>query len=323
VTVTSPTGQFNSNSTTWNPATTFTMSKNTGNKNFYYKDSAVGTYTIGATLTTRTTGKSWTASQIINIGVGQVLGTSTDNLPDTNSTGTSTATSTATTTTTEDYSSNNVTIVSTHYIEEDLSSYIEPTVFNLSAGRKRLSYIGTPVSLEAKHKLSTDLQSQNCNYLWTFGDGASSAGEKIEHIYKYAGDYNLVLNGNCGSTQSVSRTVIEVAEPKLTLSAVSDGSIAIMNNSKYEINLYAWKLSSPSQMYAFPLDTIIGANQKVIFPAEYTKISNVENVSLLDATGKSIALLANTMPLINGASISPAELVRFLESYKKLTNPQI
>jgi len=131
VTINSPTGQFNSNSTTWNPASTFTMSKNTGNKNFYYKDITEGTYTINATLMTRTTGKSWTTSQdIIISNTPPEVDSNVDAETDTD------ATSTA------DFSPSGP--ISTHYIQEDLSKYVEPvSVFELSAGRARPDVLHT------------------------------------------------------------------------------------------------------------------------------------------------------------------------------------
>jgi hypothetical protein len=298
VSVTSPTGQFNSNSTTWNPATTFTMSKNTGNKNFYYKDSALGSFTINATLTTRTTGKSWSTSQIINISntIEDIIATTTAT-----STGNITSTSTISIATTTN------PVISTHYIQEELSSYVEPTIFEISAGRNRLGYVGLPVNFTAKHKLSANLQNKNCNYVWTFGDGSSVEGEETEHIYKYIGDYNLVLNGECGELKSVSRAKVKIIETNLWLSVMTDGAIEIVNNGEYEINLYGWKLLSANQDYAFPLDTIISGGKKIVFPKEYIKIADTTGISLVDASGGRISTTASSV-----------SLEKFIEDYKKL-----
>src|SRR3989344_3426644 len=61
-TSTSPTGQFIS--TSGNPVTT-TMSKNTSNKNFLYKDPTAGTHTLQITATGRTSLQSYSVSQQI------------------------------------------------------------------------------------------------------------------------------------------------------------------------------------------------------------------------------------------------------------------
>ncbi len=264
VTVTSPTGQFNSNATTWNPSNTFTMSKNTANKNFYYKDTTVGTYTITATLTTRVTGKIWSASQnitigeeVINVGGGEVLGTSTPAVI---------ATST---------SSIPTTVVSTHYITESVSVYVEPTgIFEISAGRERSVYLGQVLFLEAKSKKSKDLEGKSCKYLWSMGDGFLRQGEEIKYSYKYPGQYNLVLNAKCGDRKSVSRTKVTVSDLNLSYDLSGFGELIIINQGSSEVNLYGFKSVLLAEGYEFPIDTIISAGQKIVLPRELTFLKN-------------------------------------------------
>lgn len=293
LTSTSATGEFSSSNTTWKADSALTMNKTWSNRKFYYKDSASGSFTITATLTTRTTGQNWTATQTINIG-------NTDSgVASSSVAATTTATSTVSTTVTGG--------VSTHYIQEDLSPYNEPSnIFEVSAGRDRLAYVGSSLSLEAKHKLSKDLNNKNCDYFWTFGDGASLAGEKVEHLYKNAGEYNVVLNGVCGELKSVSRMLVKILAPKLVLQQIQDGSVIITNNSKFEMNLYGFKLVSGTQNFVFPMDTIVSAGREVIFPAEYIKIPASGNVILFDVAGQAVANID--------------ELARFLENYKRLTS---
>jgi hypothetical protein len=286
VSVTSVTGEFNSNATTWNPATTFTMSKSTGNKNFYYQDSTVGTYTISATLTTRTTGKSWTATQEIIVS---------DDLSEDDDT----ATTTTATSTSSGGSS------STHYIQEEISTYSEPkNVFELSAGRNRLGNPDVPLLFEAKYKISKDLENKNCKYLWTFGDGSSDTGEKTDHVYKYKGNYNLVLNGDCGSAKSVSRSEVSIVDIDLVLAQTDSNDVSITNKSEYEINLGGWKLTSLQKTYSFPVDTILAPKQEIVFPKEYTGITNPWGISLINP--------------INRIVVSD-ELARFIDAYRQLT----
>ena len=75
-------GQFSSSATNWNPVTTLTMSKNTANRNFYYKDSASGSHTITVKIALKPEGEErscanwpfeewsleWTPTQNIVIG---------------------------------------------------------------------------------------------------------------------------------------------------------------------------------------------------------------------------------------------------------------
>lgn len=257
--------------------------------------------------------------------------TVTDNLPggDTSGdTGTTTATSTATTTTSTDNSSvsnsSHSFITSVHYIQEDLSEYEEPTnLFEVSAGRERLAYVNSPVSFIAKYKLSKDLIGKSCLYSWSFGDGLYKGGEKVEHLYKYTGDYNVVLNGVCDNLLSVSRTTVKVLVPNLQITKMADGSVEIFNQGKYEVSLYGWKLQAGNQTSVFPLDTIISAGKKITLSLDYLTVSaNSGEVVLLDALNKTIAktglgsLTLNSNP---DTIITQADIDKFILEYKKLT----
>jgi len=80
LTINSTTGVFSSSKTTWKSENIITMSKNTSNRSFYYKDVTAGSFIITAKLTSGETGKSWTSTQDITIGSssgGGDVGTST------------------------------------------------------------------------------------------------------------------------------------------------------------------------------------------------------------------------------------------------------
>jgi len=237
---------------------------------------------------------------------------------------TSTATTTATTTTTVTNYGGERVIYSTHYIQEDLSGYIEPTTFEVSAGRPRLAYLDLPIKFEAKHKVSKDLENRNCKYSWTFGDGFSQVGEKVEHIYKYVGDYNVVLNGSCSDLKSVSRTVVKVVAPSLSILTKLDGAVEVFNQGKYEMNLYGWKIKTQNQEYVFPMDTIISAGQKVTFPEEYLKIIVAgKQIILSDSSDKTVAQTGVNFTVSDpNKVISVADFKKFAVEYKKLTSRQ-
>jgi len=246
--------------------------------------------------------------------------------------GTTTATTTIDTnigasTATSTNSNNETVIYSVHYISEDLSEYTEPTAFEISAGRERLSYINSPVSFVAKYKVSKDLQNTKCNYVWNFGDGMSQAGEKVEHIYKYTGNYNVILNGVCSNWRAVSRTVVKIVEAKLSMNKKEDGAIELSNQGNYEINLFNWKVSAGNLNYSFPMDTIISAGKAVTFPAEYLKIPTASNdVILADAFGKErgktgLKTLASGV-IDSERVITVADFEKFAVEYKKLTPPK-
>jgi competence protein ComEA len=212
---------------------------------------------------------------------------------------------------------------SAHYEEESLSNY-EETVsgFKVSAGRDRVTYVGSPVSFEAKTKISSEIKNKHADYLWTFGDGSSSSDEKVIHIYKYSGEYNVVLNGTLDDINSVSRAVVRVLAPSLTMTVLPDLAIEITNKGAEEINLYGWKLQAGSLAYSFPLDTIVSAGKKVAFPAEYTKIASNSAVALVDATSKIVAQYGSNLVVLDpDKAVSVADLERFVLEYRRLSDP--
>lgn len=286
-----------------------------------------GTYKIRATLANQG-GESNTPGEYCSVNISVdladiVSGTDGDS-DEISTTTTATATATTTATTTPISRSGGSTVYSVHYIQEDLSNYEPINVFEVSAGRDRLAYVDLPLNFEAKHKISKDLEGRKCEYLWTFGDGLSQIGEKVEHIYKYMGDYNVVLNGTCAGIKSVSRTTVKVLVPSLSIVQKADGAVEISNQGKYEINLYGWKIKSANQEYVFPLDTIISAGKVVTFPTEYLKIALAGGeIILADSTDKSVVQVqSQSLTFANNSDrvITVADFERFAMEYKRLTS---
>lgn len=238
--------------------------------------------------------------------------------------GTSTTTATTTPPTATSTGSGGSVTYSVHYIQESLSNYEPTNVFKISAGRERLALVDIPLTFEAKYTISSDLQRSQCNYTWSFGDGVSVTGEKVVHTYKYVGDYNVVLNGKCRDLLAVSRTVVKVLTPELSLKQNPDGAITISNNGKYEINLYGWKLgvTNLKSEFAFPQDTIISAESAVTFPAENLKMAEVSGLITLSDTANKYSFQTGVNNLARGDNdrqITVQDFERFALVYKSLT----
>lgn len=214
---------------------------------------------------------------------------------------------------------------STHYEQESLSNYTESvSAFKVSAGRERVTYVGSPVSFESKYKDSVEVKSKKIDCTWSFGDGSSSREEDVIHVYKYPGEYNVVLNAKLEEVDSIARTKVKVLTPSLLLSIKPDGATEVLNKGTDEINLYRWKIQSGNQAYAFPLDTIISAGKSVTFPAEYLKISTAGNeIILLDASNGVVARAGaiGAGPL-GSQNISTADFEKFASEYRRLTSGQ-
>src|SRR3989344_3604686 len=187
-------------------AVTKTMSKNTSNRTFYYRDSASGSFTISVKAMGRDSREIWNANQKITVSSG---GESNDSSGEVLGTDTGSSSS---------VSSQSATSGAVAPLYATLSSQLE-----ISAGADRLTSPGSPISLQAFIKKNST-SNQSLDFSWSFGDGNTGQGGLVTHMYKYPGEYAVVLNAKAGNTFAVSRLKVRVAVSDVVLS-LGDGYI--------------------------------------------------------------------------------------------------
>ena len=219
------------------------------------------------------------------------------------------STTTTTATGVSDYSSvstNRAVYLSSHSATDGLSDYSNKTSFEISAGRERLTAAGSSLNFDSKYSLPQDSQCAP-SFSWSFGDGFDSLGDKVSHIYKFPGEYQVVLNGICGNHTSISRTVVNVVLPVIFMSLTQNGDLKLTNNGKMEINIGKWKIKGGQTDFTFPLDTIIASGKSITLSKESLNLSSLSNkISLnnnLDGEVTSI-LIANSKQQIQPSYIS-------------------
>lgn len=239
----SPTGEFLGSS--GSPATK-TMNKNTANRTFYYRDSAEGTFTITVNAIGRDSREEWSTKQIIVVSSGASSvssGTQTNqNAQDEDE---------------EEGASFSATSGPTSATYATVSTNLD-VVF----GGDRLTTPGSPITFQAFIKKNSASNSA-VSFDWSFGDGSVGGGALVSHIYKYPGDYVVVLNSKAGNNFSTSRAKVRVVEPNISIKK-EDGYIEIQNNSAYEVNLFNWKIVSGGMGFVFQPDTIVLPKSKMI-----------------------------------------------------------
>jgi hypothetical protein len=313
-----------------------------------------GEYKIKATMADASGGSSTEVGQyliLVNFSSGN--SSTTNNSTTSSSTNgtnnTSTSTNNNSTTTSQNNNSTSTTntiiktytrtvYISTHSGPDELSDFNEKSSFITSAGRERLSYVGTPVEFSASYKMANS-NANNASFEWSYGDGFNDSGQKVSHIYKHPGEYNIVLNGNEGEDHSVSRTKITILTPQISISQ-NQNAIDISNDGKSEINLGDWKLTNGFNSFIFSPDTIIDSGKKLSLSAEDTKINiGSSTIYLENPSGGEVVVLNPNMnntdslkivsgqkPLeeVLGMSIENAENI--VNKYRKslvLSNPII
>ena len=216
--------------------------------------------------------------------------------------------------------------VSAHSNPEDLSNYNQKTTFEVSAGRERMALVGSIIEFDAKYTLN---QKDQCNpvFKWSYGDGFELFGKVSSHTYKYPGEYHVVLNASCGEYKSISRTIVKVISPSVSLFVLPNNDLEIINKGKNEINIGGWKIKGGLRDFILSQDTIVSGNSKIIISREDIgeNISN-NQISLNNHTGrevtfvvkpdfKQINVITTEVTPVSDISIEKAEFL--LAEYKK------
>ncbi|MDQ5889954.1 MAG: hypothetical protein QG609_447 [Patescibacteria group bacterium] len=258
----SSSGSFSSNGSNWQAVDRVTMSKNTKNKNFYYKDSELKVVNISVVAKNRVTGEEWNLEHSLSV-VDQLTEVEDEDDDNEDSSGSSNP--------------------SSHSSPAALSTKKAVTKFEVDIGRERLVLVGVPIEFEAI--LSNDISG--VDYDWSFGDGGSEAGREVSYIYKYPGVYNVVLNAESKDSPSVDRTEVTVVEANLGLEILpsNDKSIAIVNNADTEVNIGNFILDyGNGDIFVFAKDTILNSGARLVVDQEMTRTVvselDIENISL-------------------------------------------
>lgn len=197
-----------------------------------------------------------------------------------------------TSTTTDQITEEVPSSVSSHNSYVPISDFEPDKKFKISAGRQRLAVVGSPLEFQAED----NAEDRGASYLWSFGDGSTGDGERVEHSYDYAGEYVVILDGEVDNEESISRTLVQVVEPEIFVEEANGQFIRIQNNSNREINLYGFEIKDSSGYFEFPRDTIILPGASVSFSSQVT---NLHPESTAETTVKS---MSNTEMIIPNKS---------------------
>ena len=292
---TSVTGQFFSSKTSTEPIALGSyvyISTNNSNRTVYYKDGTAGDFVITANIFNKAkTDQIGTVSQHVIVGT-QVANTELD----------TTTTTTETSSNTETASSGSSSNTSAHSSPSSLSGTENKIEFEISAGRDRLTTVGNNLIFRVTATKLQNMPESGITYRWSFGDGSVAQGNNINHAYKFAGEYSVVVNADYSDKQAVSRMQVRVVSPDITIAKVP-GGVEVFNNSKVEINLEGWSLVSPRKTFVFPTDTLIPSGKKIIFADDVTGMPS-DTIQLVNPIGKEFGYIKKIDAEVLGATIS-------------------
>jgi hypothetical protein len=162
---------------------------------------------------------------------------------------------------------------------------LEPQLFAY-AGKDRDAIAGADVLFEglAYDKDGNSIDPSLVRFLWTFGDGGSTNGQKVLHRFAEPGRYAVVLD-LARSVNSASTRVIVNVHPVSIVLSLRNGAVVLTNTSGRELDLSGWHVRAGPSTFTFPQNSIILVGASVPFTREITGLGAYADTALLYPNG--------------------------------------
>lgn len=156
--------------------------------------------------------------------------------------------------------------ISSHSQQTELSDEKEKQILSIGAGRERLGSPHNSMLFEVNIKDENVFNSKE--FIWSFGDGDSKRGKKVNHTYLFSGTYSVVVQGFAGNLKAIARTIVHIKDPEVSF-IYHGNSVEIKNNGKTEFNLGKIRLESGNNIFDIAKDTIILAGANIHIPVSF------------------------------------------------------
>lgn len=210
-------------------------------------------------------------------------GTGTLSAGSASNTNTNTATSTSSTTSQTASSTEEVFMAPTYYYR---SYFPESEKIYLDAGPNKIGLSGADVSFDVKAVTGDKRPVTNANFFWTFGDGDVGEGQKINHSYRFPGEYTVEVEGFANGSKNNTRLYVKVVEPSLKVGLgeyKGDRFVDIQNQNKEEIDIGNFLVKSYGGEYEY---TSTLPKKLLILPGKKISLSQ-ETLKFATSTKKS------------------------------------
>jgi len=164
--------------------------------------------------------------------------------------------------------------------------------FNLKVTIPETIIVGEAALFEAK---AFDIYGQEItqpHFVWTFGDGTTSVGERVAHTYKKSARYSVFVEGNYIDTNDSLKQIVQVKSDPILLENYTAGtlesSVDISNTSSFEFDVSKWTLMSNGNIFTLPEHTFILPKSSITLTDSITGWSIGNDVKLLSLYGNFI-----------------------------------
>lgn len=166
-------------------------------------------------------------------------------------------------------------------------SYEEPELV-VTLGRSRLGFVGVPLSFEAKIKSVKNMPvTAQSTYTWSMGDGTKQSGQFILHAYEFPGEYIVILNTSAGGANAVSKVLVKVVSPRISVKAEPE-YIKIENLDSHELNLGSFTVETGGSKFSVPEDTIIAPKATLRISLATMRLSYGDKVIVKNPLGNVV-----------------------------------
>jgi len=130
-----------------------------------------------------------------------------------------------------------------------------------------------------------ELIESNIRYIWNFGDGKTTEGEKVTHAWKHPGRYALVLDVVYNKSAVSDRITVTAREAGISISVDEEGNIALQNGSRRDLDISFWHLQSLGLHFTIPENTFLLGGETVVFYRDTTGLPLSGDIALLYPNG--------------------------------------
>lgn len=149
-------------------------------------------------------------------------------------------------------------------------------------------YVNQPFKLGVDSGGLGESIMESLRYEWNFGDSNQASGQDTRHVYKYPGQYVVVVYGHYARHEQTARHKITVLPVNFSITRTKAGDIQIHNDSKYEIDLSGYRLAGEQDL-TLPPRTIILPGATLTISRDKLNVTLADAVELYDQAGSLVA----------------------------------
>jgi PKD repeat protein len=159
-------------------------------------------------------------------------------------------------------------------VDEPVVLTLPEVALKLEIKSQKVGYVHQSIQLLVEPSGIGDVLIDSLQYEWNFGDGNSSKGKEVAHIYNYPGTYVVTVYAGYKRQEQVTKTEITILPVQISLTMNTFGDVQVNNDSPYDIDISGYRINAERE-FVFPPRTILLSNQTITIP--YKKLGDLKN----------------------------------------------